>query len=422
MKKYFPIVLIISILMLLFQVGANLLIKERTTNYSINEEDNSYLIDESLFVEDGVSYYDFLVTDNEKNVYTFSTINNFNKQLEVIRGIKKYKENDLTCIYPVYKKNITGELACTKNGEQVGYSALMQVNDADLMSIVTKLKDSGYNNKILDPISTNTSYLQLSTRGIDYYKDNLLDDYLFLIWRYRGLYVLDKEKPYSNDYLKYDQYENTHSALVGNYYITADFKPDSKRVNELMIYNLTSRGKDLAVLPGLTSLSFYYNGVYEGRLYVTDPDKRAQYVIDPKSAEVKVVEDGYVMIEKGKKQLLSENEFFASEHYFSFNVDNEEIYAKYGSDSEIYKSRNFYYFKTSNGSIYKSHVKSPDKAVLLFSFPGLVDWKMKNGDIMVVIGDTVYFYNDSNGLLPIAKSSELGYNYKNICDFTRKQK
>ena len=40
---------------------------------------------------------------------------------------------------------------------------------------------------------------------------------------------------------------------------------------------------------------------------------------------------------------------------------------------------------------------------------------------MVVSEDTVYFYNDDIGLLPMYVNSELKYNYKNICNFTLKK-
>ena len=50
-------------------------------------------------------------------------------------------------------------------------------------------------------------------------------------------------------------------------------------------------------------------------------------------------------------------------------------------------------------------------------FNNLTEWVVKNGDIMVVAGDMIYFYTEENGLLPLAKNSELNYNHYNICDF-----
>ena len=60
---------------------------------------------------------------------------------------------------------------------------------------------------------------------------------------------------------------------------------------------------------------------------------------------------------------------------------------------------------------------STDKPELLFKFTDVAEWKVKDGEILVVVGDRLYFYNDAQGLVLIAINNELKYNHFNICDF-----
>lgn len=421
MKKCFPIIFIISILVLLMQLLVNFLISEKTANYTlVVDEKKEYLINESLSVDDGVSYYDFLVKDVSDRVYSFSVSRDFNKQTEVVKDIKEYSQGNVTCIFPVFKRDEYGHLSCIRDGKQISYSALKQSGDTNISSIVENLKEFGYSNPEWTDYSTDTTRLEVGTRGIDYYKKNLLDDYVFLMWRYRGLYILNTNKPYISSFMSYDHYENDYSALVDNYYISADFKDNNKKVDELVSVNIANKARTLIILPAKTSESFYYNGVYDGKLYLTDPTVGKQYAVDPKkeTAEVVGTTDTYfLMLKDGKLEEVDSKEFLKENQYFRDSVVVKEITDKYGSSTDIRKFRKFYYFKTSDGSVYKSHVDAPTDAVLLFKFEGLTEWKVRNGDIMAIVGDTMYFYSDDYGLLPIAKNSELTYNFKNIGDF-----
>ena len=96
-----------------------------------------------------------------------------------------------------------------------------------------------------------------------------------------------------------------------------------------------------------------------------------------------------------------------------FRIDT----SRYGEDVEIKQDGYFYYFKTKEGKMYRSHIDNPTAAEVLFKFDNMTEWKVKNGDVLVAAGDMVYFYNEEEGLRPIAKNSELVYNNKNIIDF-----
>ena len=81
------------------------------------------------------------------------------------------------------------------------------------------------------------------------------------------------------------------------------------------------------------------------------------------------------------------------------------------------KSNDMYYFVTDTGDFYKTDKLNLKNSVLLFHFDSVSEWKVKGDNVMVVSGDTMYYYDDVYGLLPIVTSNEFIYNYKNICDF-----
>jgi hypothetical protein len=103
--------------------------------------------------------------------------------------------------------------------------------------------------------------------------------------------------------------------------------------------------------------------------------------------------------------------------YFNTSEVDKKLTQKYGDKIEVKKDRDFYYFKTTDGKVYMAHEDKPDKAELLFKLDKITEWKVKNGDLLLASGNTIYFYNEYEGLLPIAYNKELSYNNKNIIDF-----
>ncbi len=423
MKKAMPILLIVAVLGIILQVVVTIFITEKAAEYVILTEDNEYRVSEKLEVIDDVSFYDFGVTDKDGNFYTFSLSENFNKQSEIITDIKYLESNNVKCVFPIYKREVTDDVSCLYNGEAVSYSYLKQINNTDIDFIVSKLKNDDYNHNSWDRATPSKVNLYSDGRGIDVYQENIMDDYVFLIWRYKGLYLLKHDESIIKDYLDFDVYDNSMSILVGKYYVTAVKRSNEFRVSELLYYNTKDLGKGTIELLDATSTNFYFNGVYKNKLYMTDVGAQKQYVIDPAFEKVSIAgsaESDFMSVVDGKVKRVSVSEFLKEPVYFTDTVQNEEISSKYGLGLEIYKDRQFYFFKTSDGAIYRAYEENPTQAELLFKFSNLTEWKVDNGDVMAVAGDTVYLYTDSEGLIPIAVNNELNYNHKNIVDFWKK--
>lgn len=416
MKKYLAILVIIIILVFLGQVITNIFIKERSTEYNLGE----YKIKENLNVSAGQEIYDFLVTDKDKNTYIFSIKDKFNKQKEIIEEIKSFKEGKLKCIYPIYKKDKTGDVVCIEGGKQVSYAYLKQSGNKEISKIIKKLQKSGYHNKKWEEVSQRTVTLKGKSKKIEVYEDNILEGYTFLIWRYRGLYILNNEKSVVKDYLEYDQYDNLYSALIGEYYITADVNPDNEKLQELVYFDTKKLEQGKIKFKDETSIKYYFNGVIEDKLYMTDVGLNKQYVIDPKKKKIEVLlpyKDKFMTQEGKTFKEIEPKELLEDEVYFTNNVSDKKLNKLYKDIVECREVRDYYYFRTSTGEVYRVNKNNLEARELLFKFKNISEMLVKDDDILVVVDEMVYFYNDQVGLLPIAKNSELKYNHKNICDF-----
>ena len=208
MKKCFPILLVLVILSLILQVVVIIFVKEKDTNYVIKKDDLKYTIDETLTVVDDESYYDFVVESSNDLVYTFSFNNDFNKQTEIIRDVEFISTDNLKCIFPIYKKDLYGDVYCLYNGQQVSSSYLKQINSYDFAMVTNKLDSLGYTIDNWKSSSNKTERLESNRRGIDFYQENIFDNYTFLMWRYKGLYILKSDDAQIKQFLEYDQYEN----------------------------------------------------------------------------------------------------------------------------------------------------------------------------------------------------------------------
>lgn len=416
MKKMIPIVFVLGLLALLIQFFVQSLIKHHDISYSIITDNNSYMIDENFNIEDGKHVYSFKVVDDKLSyVYHFDFKHDYNKQESIIKDIKFYQYDNLACLFPIYKNGYTSDLICNYNDEQVSYSYLKQIDNSDVKKIVTDLKKEKYTVKTW---KDNTSYTKEGNYKI--YKENIPNNVTFTMWSYNGFYIIDKNKVEEKNYLENDYYENDRSYVVGNFLVSIDTDANNNSYyTDFYIFDVINGGKRIIDFDNGLSKNMYFNGVYDGKLYYVDLDSKIQYSIEPGYevlSEVGNVKDGYKMV-KGEKLIdVAAKDFLNDKVYFDSYISNKELEDTYNA-KEIRKVGDKYYFLTDNGNFYKANVSDINNPVLLFNFKNISEWLVKGDNIMIVVDDTLYFYNDQLGLLPILENSELSYNYKNICNF-----
>ena len=417
MKKVFPILTVLFLFTLIIQYIVNVMINDHTVEYAIKTDDNAYMIKESFRYVDDVSIYDFTVSDTNDLFFTFSVSDDFNKQEEIITDIKFLTSDKLQCIFPIYKRKKSGNLSCLYDGKQVSYSYLEQINNKDVVTMTEELIKQGYDHESWSDFEAKDVPVNGKT-SVKVYQNNILENYHFTMWGYKGLMILGRNNATYRMYLANDLYDNSNSILVGKYYITVFFD-NVNVVSSFMYYNAKDYGKGIINLDsGVLTRNFYFNGVVENKLYITDLESKKQIEVNPVREEAITVgneKDGFLALKNGKLKKVSAEEFLKEKVYFDEEVVDNRLISLGATD--IVKENTSYYYITKNGEVYRSSVDNVYKPTLLFKFNNLTEWRVKNGDIMAVAGDTVYFYNDNVGLRKIAVNSELNYNHKNIVDF-----
>lgn len=419
MKKLLPVLLLLGVGGLALQVVVQFMIKYHEVDYSIITKDNSYLINEKLNVVGKKNTYSFKVVDNNKDTYYFYFENNYNGQDKIIKDVKFFNDKDLKCIYPIYKGKKTSDIYCNYNGVQTSYTYLKQVNNEAFNGFIKKLKKEKYS-----ALSWKSD--TLPTQDINYklYLDNVPENTFFTVWFYRGFYILEKGKFEKKEFLVADHYENNLSLLTGNYYVSIN--TDMNSANEyttFYLYDVVDGGKGRVDLNEHISFNMYINGEYDGKFYYTDLDKKKQFALNPDKEtveEVGNVKAGFKTISGKKLVDVLAKDYLKENNVWTNVVANNVLKEKYGA-TLVQKDNDMYYFVTDKGDFYKVFKTDLDSGLLLFHFDSVSEWKVKDSNIMIVSGDTMYYYNDVVGLSPIASSNEFKYNYKNICDFVVKQ-
>lgn len=402
--KLFILVIIIIVIVYLF----SLFKKEHSIKYN-NKEYN--IIENYKKIDKEHNYY--FTIKNKKDTFSFIYKNSNNKK-RIINKINSYKSNNLKCVLPIYKDNSVSDIYCLLNNKQVSSSYLKEIRNKSFNKILKEVKKDNYKLNILK-----SSNKKVNKDYISIYQNNL-NNYKYVVWFYKGIYVIDNKNILKKKFLRKDKYDNNLSSLVGNYYviINTDLSKDNIEYKELCVYDLI-KDKDFVIkLKDKLSINTYINGVYNNLLYLTDNDSKIQYSIDPKTKNVKKVgnrHSGFINYSNNKKNIIRRNK----DNIFDYNVKNKKISKLYG-DVIIKKYKSIYYFRTKDGRVYQIINNNYNNPVLLFKAIDMKEWKLYNDSMSFISDNLVYSYDSTYGLKEVILNNEFRYNSKNIYDFIKK--
>ena len=406
MKKIVKIIIIIIVLFVVIRLISNLFNTHYNIEYNLVFNKENYSINEEYKKENKSNNYYFIVK-NKNNKYLFMYSSKHKSKKNII-SIKKYKKDNLECIIPK-TKNSNKNIYCILNKKQVSVSYLEYSNNSSFKYIKNKYKLNILNNTNK---TTTKDYISI-------YKDNLYD-YKYVVWFYKGIYVIDKNKVNKVKLLKKDKYDNNLSMLVGDYYATINTNLDRNSIEykEILLYNLKKDRLEKIKLKDFLSINTYINGVYKDNLYITDNDSKKQYKINPVTKEVIEVGNKDILFKSLKNNKLI-NIRRNKNNIFSNNVINKKINKLYGN-VVIYKSNYNYYFKTHDGEVYQIINNNYNNPILLFKFRDIEEYKVKDDSISFISDNTIYTYDNNYGLREVVINNEFRYNNKNIYDFIKK--
>ena len=340
MKKMIKIIFALGVLAILYQFFVILIMSKHDSTYSLKNEDDSYMIEENYKKSGNFHMYSLKISDEEKNVFVASYNKDLNRQSRIIKEIKTYKSGEIYCIAPVLKDKVIENISCQLRGEQVSISYLRQVGNQDVNSFISALKDDGY--EINEEIDKESKIIK-TENNISIY-DNIDDNLYITMWGYKKLYTLKNKEIEYKDLLNKDLYFNDYGILCGKYYVLMN--TDDKEFLSFYVVNIKDGGKANIDFNFSISRNSYFNGIYDGKIYLTDIDNEKQYVINPASEKIEEVGtnkkakyyDGESLKDVDIVELTKEKKYFISK-----KID-EKIIKKY-KDYDLIESYGNYYYK-----------------------------------------------------------------------------
>ena len=405
MKKKIRTILIILLFIIICYNIYKFLIIEHNFKYKVKD----YSIDEHFYLDNG-HYYDITITNKKEN-YSYTINEDLGKQKKIIGNIKTFKSNNLVCIVPIYKKNIDTNIYCDLDNKQVSIDYLLKSNNSDFKEIKKDIKK--YNIKLPNSSDNKKEYKKLTI-----YNKNIIDDDIYYIWDYKGIYILDSEENNYQKILDYDLYDNIMSCIVGKYYVLFE-NNSASGIENIHYYNYKNGKTKVFKLKEKIAKDSYINGVVDNLIYVTDRKNKKEYTINVDKEKIEEIDDDqteYIVYINGEKKTLSKSDFFATDQYFENAYIKDE---KITNSEELIKSKNYYYFKEDN-KIYKSLDTSKTSSILLLELNDIKEWQVVDNEIIILTEDTIYNYSDKYGLRKILENNEFKYNYKNIYKLGKK--
>jgi len=398
MKRILEIILLLALIVLLTQIISLIFKNGHRINYNLKVDDKLFNVSE-IYKD---NYYHIKI---EENNYKFNLLlkDSYSKGKKLVRDILYVSNDDMECIYPVTAKKDLN-IVCSSNAKVVSYPVVS--NKPLVMSFVTELKNKGYNNK-----SWNSSEPTKDGK-ISYYKE-YLDDYYLYVWKYNGFYTVRDKKFSAYDMFNRDIYNNNLGIVYKDKYIVADY---SKKYDfdSLMVFDMNNDTFKKVSFENKLSYNSYYNGVIKDKLYLTDPSNLFQYEINLKSYKAKLIGSkdlNGLYYDKGEWKIINIYDFTKSNLTFKYY----DVPTDFGGSNIIsnpYKANDVYFYTKNDGVYMYDSISELEKQ--LFASNNAKSLQTLYGNLYYIIDDTLYVYNDKDGILPLFKNNEFKFNNYNI--------
>ena len=264
-KKKIKIIIILFFIILLIPFFKKMFMKK----YNIIYEKNKYIINEIYKYENKNHNYEINIKNKEYEI-TYLLNEKFNKNKKIIENIKVYNEDDITCLLPLYKKDVELKLYCLKNNMQVSNYYLK--DNKSYKKILNKAKK--YDLKKYE-LGKSTK----KVKNLIIYFNNIDEEDIFTVWDYKGINVLEKDKSNYIKILNYDLYDNIKSIIYDDYYVLFE-NNNVEGIKNIYYYDLIKNKLKVYNPDILLSKNFYINGVVDNLIFVTDIKTKKEYTIN----------------------------------------------------------------------------------------------------------------------------------------------
>ena len=210
MKKIIKLIIAIFIIIVIFELVAYLFKDNHRINYTLKDNNKNFKVNE-IYKND--KYYFKITTKGYK--YSFEIDNDFHKKEKIITKLYSFTTNDYYCIYPVIKETQKTNIMCSKDNKSYSYTYLKE----NLKPFIESLQKHGYQSDSWLKESQSAKKIETLTA----YLKNIQENTYIYIYKYNGLFSVNKENLNQINIFKNDTYLNHLGTKVDKYYIIPNY-------------------------------------------------------------------------------------------------------------------------------------------------------------------------------------------------------
>lgn len=415
MKKLLIMMIILFSIYLAIQFGFKFFGTGHNVSYRIKSEGIYFDVDELYILnhKKEINNYYFKIKIND-NAFSFQTYEDFNRSDMVIKKIKYFKDDNQECLLPIFRDDkIIFDIMCIKNNTITYYHDLKGQNQA-LDDFATNLNEEKYNvTKWEDDKSGKIENAPITT-----YPNNIVDDHYVGINNYKGIYTINSvnlKKIVSVKIFEKDIYERPLSAIVGKYYVTADYESEYD-FSKLYIVDLTSNSVYITNSSNKISFDTYIQGIVDNSLYIFDRVNKKQYELDMKTRTVIEVGNNSTDIKiynKGTWEKVKATEAAKNDVLFKTdaNTSSDAIYDRIDKVGSPLSGYSYFYKKDGDTyKVYRADSRNKDLITYLFSTNKIDNINYIHDYVYFSENNEVKYYYDKTGVKTLFKNDEFEFN------------
>lgn len=407
MKKLFGLLVFLFVMYLIIQISFRIFDKGHSIEYKLDNFNIKEVYVQNVKNETD-NYYFEITIDN--SMFNFETHKNLNRNSKVIKKVNYFKNSNYECIFPEFRDNTFVTDVICKKEQIVYYYDSLKGKDPELDNFANKLG-----------INLDESENVLKQNGNLYIYDNIVENHYIGIEDYKGIYSVNSSAIYKKiNLFDKDIYNKQITAIVGKYYISADYN-EKYDFHEFKIINLENYSESTIVSNESISLDSYVQGVVGNYVYIIDRSNKVQYELDVKHKTIISVGNENTGIRIYKNGVWEDGNIYEA-------INKDLLFTKYSTNNtlnskEYYRvdkvgnnlSGYYYIYKKTNNSyeVYRTPVQNTTNLNYLF----------RTSDInnVIYLGEYVYYsdknyikyFNEVTGVKTLAQYNDLEFN-KNL--------
>lgn len=406
MKKV-RIVVVLVFITLILMCCVRFYSKGHTTSYTLGEKEE-YQIKE-IYTKNQSNELDnyYLEIEINNQNFSFQLFKTFEKRRKIVSDILYY-DGEYKCLLPIIDGISQTDIICYKDNRYYNYASIIG-KELELDKFVDDIDINIYDkNNYLDE-STET----VEESEVKLYTYNVQKEHYLAVSNLKGAYLINNNIK-DIDIFKKDIYSRELSAIVDNYYITADYSA-KQQFRTFYFIELSTGKKKEAKAPNYISFDSYIQGVVDNKLYIYDRDNEKQYEINVDKLEIKEVGNKSKKIkyyENGEWEKISVTKA-NKEMIFEYSIEDSDfskfdyIYLVGGEKSGYYylyeKSGNYY-------NVYRTPVQNKKSITYLFKIKKIDDVIYVEDYVYYKFGNKIKYYSDYTGNRTILEYNEIEFN------------